>query len=58
MRTGRTAIRESWQEAIDSGVKGATLTTLEPEKHGRTVIEIAEPNRLGDYVLVDYRVPS
>jgi ketosteroid isomerase-like protein len=40
LRSGRKAIQAFWQSAIDSGMKGATLTTLELEVRGDTAIEI------------------
>ena len=40
MRIGRKSIQEFWQSAIDSGVKGASLTILDVEEHGNTAIEI------------------
>ncbi|MEE9277686.1 MAG: DUF4440 domain-containing protein [Dehalococcoidia bacterium] len=38
--TGRQAIQEFWQGAIDMGVKGANLKTVSLEEHGNTAIEI------------------
>ena len=40
MLTGRQAIQEFWQGAIDMGVKSATLQTLELDEQGDTAIEI------------------
>ncbi len=40
MLTGRKAIQEFWQGAMDSGLKGATLRVVELEEHGDMVIEI------------------
>jgi uncharacterized protein (TIGR02246 family) len=37
---GRDAIRKLWQGALDSGVKQATLTTVEVEAHGDTAHEV------------------
>ena len=38
--TGRQAIQEFWQGAINMGVKGATLQTVELDEQGDTAIEI------------------
>ena len=40
MLSGRKAIQEFWQGAIDSGLKGATLTIVELEEHGDMAIEV------------------
>lgn len=40
MLSGRQAIQEFWQGAINMGVKGATLRTVELEEIGTTAIEI------------------
>ena len=37
---GTAAIRTFWQSVIDTGLKGASLDTIELEAHGDTVIEI------------------
>jgi len=37
---GREAIQKAFQGAIDAGVKGLTLTTLEVEPHGDTATEV------------------
>ena len=37
---GTAAIRAFWQSAIDSGLTGASLETLDVEGHGDTAIEI------------------
>ena len=38
--TGREAIGKFWQDAINSGIKGVALTTLEVEGHGNTALEV------------------
>ena len=38
--TGRNAIREFWQGAMDMGIKKARLEIVEIERHDRTVVEL------------------
>lgn len=45
--TGREAIASYWQGAIDSGIRGATLETLDVEAFGDTA------NERGEYELFD-----
>ena len=44
---GTSAIAKFWQAVMDSGVKGAKLTTVEVEAHGSTAHEV------GQYELMD-----
>jgi uncharacterized protein (TIGR02246 family) len=39
---GTNAIRAFWQGAIDMGLKGAVLETLEVEGHGDTAVEVGQ----------------
>ena len=38
--SGREAIGKFWQAAINSGIKGVSLTTVEVEGHGNTAHEV------------------
>jgi len=40
--TGTQAIGQFWQAVFDSGIKGASLVTVEVESHGDTVHEIGK----------------
>lgn len=44
---GRTAIEQFWQGAMDAGIKGAYLKTIELEDQGDTAIEV------GNYTLTN-----
>jgi len=44
---GHAAIRRFWQGAMDMGIRGGTLRTVDIEVHGTTV------NELGSYTLKD-----
>ena len=44
---GTAAIQKFWQGVLDSGIKGATLKTLEVEAHGAVAHEV------GQYELMD-----
>jgi ketosteroid isomerase-like protein len=46
--SGRQAIQKFWQDAVDSGVKGATLTTLEAEGQGDTAYEVGKYTLTGE----------
>jgi len=46
--SGRQAIEEFWQGVIDSGVKDATLTTLEVEAHDDTAYEVGKYSMKGE----------
>ncbi len=45
---GRDAIARFWKGAIDSGIKGVTLTTLEVEAHGDTAHEVGTYSLIGE----------
>ena len=49
---GTAAIRTFWQSVIDTGLKGASLETIDVEGHGDTAIEIGRYRLLvaGDVV--------
>ena len=58
---GKDAIARFWQGAIDSGIKGVTLTTLEVQPHGETAHEVGtyalageggKPIDSGKYVVI------
>jgi uncharacterized protein (TIGR02246 family) len=40
--TGRAAIQKFWQGFLDSGIRAATLRTLEVEAHGDSAHEVGE----------------
>ena len=40
MLSGRQAIQEFWQGVIDSGIRGATVETVDLEELGDTAIEV------------------
>ena len=40
--TGTAAIQKFWQGALDSGIRGATLKTLEVEGHGTLAHEVGQ----------------
>lgn len=40
--TGTAAIRKFWQGVMDSGIRGAKLTTLEVEAHGDSAHEVGQ----------------
>jgi ketosteroid isomerase-like protein len=40
--SGSQAIQKFWQDVVNSGVKGATLTTLEAEEQGDTAYEVGK----------------
>ncbi len=46
--SGKQAIEEFWQGVIDSGIKGATLTTLEVEGHGDAAYEVGTYTLTGE----------
>ena len=46
--TGRPAIQSIWQGAIDMGIKGATLETVELEQHGEAAFEVGQYTLQGD----------
>jgi uncharacterized protein (TIGR02246 family) len=51
---GAAAIRTFWQSAIDTGLTGASLETIEVEGHGDTAIEIGRYRLLAaDDVVAD-----
>ena len=45
---GKQAIEQFWQGAITSGIQGATLTTLEVERHGDTAYEVGKYTLAGE----------
>lgn len=45
---GREAIARMWQGAIDSGIKGVALATLEVEASGDTAHEVGTYSLMGD----------
>ena len=46
--SGREAIQRFWQGAIDAGVRGLALTTVEVEEHGDTAHEVGKYSLTGD----------
>jgi len=46
--SGRQAIQKFWQDVVNSGVKGATLTTLEAEGQGDTAYEVGTYTLTGE----------
>lgn len=46
--SGRVAIERFWQDAVDSGIKGVTMTILEVEKHDNVVYEVGKYTMLGE----------
>jgi uncharacterized protein (TIGR02246 family) len=46
--SGREAIQQFWQGVMASGVKGATLTTLEVDEQGETVYEVGQYELRGE----------
>jgi len=52
--TGTKAINQFWQAAVDSGLKGVSLVTVEVEKHGDTANEVGKLElRDGDGKVLD-----
>ena len=49
VQKGHNAIRKFWQGAMDMGIRGATLRTVNLEVHGTTA------NELGAYTLKDLK---
>ena len=45
---GREAIGKFWQGAMDAGVKGVTVTTLEVQAHGDSAHEVGKYALLGE----------
>jgi len=45
---GRQSIEQFWKGVIDSGVKGATLKTLEVERHGDIAYEVGTYTMAGE----------
>lgn len=53
--TGTQAIGEFWQGVFDSGIKSASLTTVEVESHGDTAYEVGKFELRGaDGQVLDY----
>jgi ketosteroid isomerase-like protein len=46
--SGREAIQRFWQGAIDAGVRGLALTTMEIEEHGDSAHEVGKYSATGD----------
>ena len=46
--SGREAIQQFWQGVMASGVKGATLTTLEVDEQGETAYEVGQYELRGE----------
>jgi uncharacterized protein (TIGR02246 family) len=46
--TGTQAIEQFWRSALESGTKGATLTTVEVEDHGDTAYEVGTYTMIGE----------
>jgi uncharacterized protein (TIGR02246 family) len=53
--SGTQAIGQFWQGVFDSGIKGASLTTVEVESHGDTAYEVGKFElRGGDGEVMDH----
>jgi uncharacterized protein (TIGR02246 family) len=53
--TGTEAIGQFWQAVFDSGIKGASLVTVEVESHGDTAYEVGKFElRGGDGKVLDH----
>jgi uncharacterized protein (TIGR02246 family) len=50
---GTAAIRTFWQGALDTGLTGASLETIEVEGHGETAIEMGRYRLLAGDVVAD-----